>query len=96
MMDTAAIASIVEAIAKSSSAFLFVAVYIAYRASQTALEAVATIKRMCVIMEKAAPAVDDAVEKVDDIYRRTAQIDQTTSSMNLRLAAQTERRATPS
>ncbi len=86
-METAAFVSIVDAIAKSSSAFLFVAVYVAWRALQAAKEAVTHIKEMRDTIVKAAPEVDTAVERVEDIHRQVNTMATQFPAMDMKMSA---------
>lgn len=86
-MDVTAMSAIVDAITKSGNAFLFVAVYVAWRASQSAKQAVEHIKELRDIAVKAAPAVEAMAERVEDIHRTWPAIDARTSTMDLKLSA---------
>ncbi len=86
-METAGLVSIVEAIATSSNAAIFVAVWIAWKAGKTATEAVEAIKEIRNAVAKGAPVVERLAVQVDDIDQATRSIESRGAAMDMKLAA---------
>jgi hypothetical protein len=91
-MDAGTIASATDLLTKGGNVSLFFALYIAWRAGQTASEAVRSLTKIAESVERAGPVLEKMAGDVENIERMTEQLDARSSRADLQLQALVARR----